>query len=91
MTLTLITYTVLAFYYITSVTHLKYLVGCICLVVIEESVVGYMACPLPGKRQLHHLSWWCGDPLCEALQGNILQQSDVTNSTEQVNLKDLKV
>lgn len=67
-------------------THLQYLVGCICFVVIEESVVDHMTCPLPEEWQLDGLDW-CGGPLCEALQGVVLQQRVVTDSTEEVDLK----
>lgn len=74
----------------TSVTHLQYLVGSVCLVVVEESIVDHMTCPLPGGRQLHHPNWWCGGPLRETVQRNILQQGVVTNSTEQVDLKGLR-
>ena len=74
--------------YFTEVTHLQYLVGCFCLVAVEESIVDHMTRPLPVERQLHHCCWWSGGPLCETLQRNILQQCVVTNSTEQVDLKD---
>lgn len=57
----------LGFDYFSSVTHLQYLVGCVCLVAVEESIVDHMTCPLPVERQLHHLSGWSGGPLCETL------------------------
>lgn len=56
-----------------SSPHLQYLVGCICFVVVEESIVHHMTCTLPVERQLDCPSWWCDGPLCEALQGNIFQ------------------
>ena len=49
--------------YFTSVTHLQYLVGSVCLVVVEESIVDHMTCPLPVVRQLQLLHWWAGGPL----------------------------
>lgn len=71
-------------------THLQDLVGRVCLVVVEESVVDHLTCPLPIGRQLHHLHWWCGGPLCETVHRGILQQSVVTNSTEHIDLKENK-
>lgn len=56
--------------------------------VVEESIVDHMTCPLPLEGQPHHLRGGGAGPLREALQGNVLQQSVVTNSTEQVDLKD---
>jgi len=73
------------------VTNLQYLVGCICFVVIQESIVNHVTCPLPVERQLHHLCWRRRSLLYEALQRHILLQSVVTNSTEQVDLKDVQL
>lgn len=77
------------FHYFASVTHLQYLVGRVCFVAVEESIVDHMTCPLPVEGQLHHLRWWSGSPLCETLQRSVLQQSVVMNSTQQIDLKRL--
>lgn len=38
-------------------TDLHYLVGCVCVVAVQESIVDHVTCPLPIERQLDHLHW----------------------------------
>lgn len=58
--------------------------------VVEESIVDQLTGPDPRKRQMQHLHWCGGVALYEAVQGLILQQSVVTDSTEQVHLKNIQ-
>lgn len=76
--------------YLTTGTNLQYLVGCVCHVVIQESMVDHMPCALPVERQLQQLCL----RLClffEALERWKLQHSVVPNSTKQVHLKQKKI
>lgn len=69
-------------------THLQDLVGRVCLVAVQESVVDHVTRPLPIERQLHHLRRGGGGPLGETVQRNVFQQSVITNPTQQVDLND---
>lgn len=70
------------------VTHLQYLVGRVCLVAVQESIVDHVTCALPIEGQLHRLRWWDSCPLGETVQRSVFQQSVITNPTQQVDLND---